>query len=314
MNSESPRKRLSVGDAESWRSAVRARELEPEGLAQVVAVAFAAAAEAVIDEAREAAERAGEETGGIRRRHYEQFGTVLGISGGSCGGRVRGEQWVTLAELDLALSDPLLAPALSRELAALGISGNGLLLQDQNLDGAAPKGGERVDRCSHHTTDGGTEQMDQAIVLARAWVSVLNDVLLLERSTRDPVEGLNARIASTNWKQVREILGIPRVDRLGAPGTGAHRRLSTAGVRNLSDMVRSVIPETGSIQSYVIKAKVGELVAERQRALGLPGLELTSNQVDSCLYRLAERGEVIRTGHGVYQATAELKRPKVEEV
>lgn len=314
MNSESPRKRLSVGDAESWRSAVLARELEPEGLAQVVAVAFAAAAEAVIDEAREAAELAGEETGGIRQRHYEQFGTVLGISGGSCGGRVRGERWVTLPELDSALSDTRLGPALRRELAVFGVGESTLLSQDQNLEGNPPEGRWRVDRGANHITEGRAGQMEQAQDLARAWARVLDDVLQLDRATREHIKGLDARIASRDWRRVREILGIPRIDRLGAPGTGGSRRPSTAGVRNLSDMVRSVIPETGSIQSYVIKTKVGELVSDRQRALGLPDLELTPNQIDSCLYRLAERGEVIRTRRGVYQATAELKRPKVEEV
>lgn len=113
-----PRDRYGLTAASEWPRGIWAGSLTPETVGECLAMAFTAAVDDVSGVDRDAGRHL--PRGRSFREVYGDLGSRLGLGRDAFAQRYYGQRWLTVQEVDRALADPDLGPAMARQLTAGG--------------------------------------------------------------------------------------------------------------------------------------------------------------------------------------------------
>lgn len=302
---QGPRDAWGLTGPGEWVLAVQGGRVEPETVADALAVAFTRALLEVMADPEQRALQAGESSSGEGRAALTQWGAELAMGRETLRMTLVGQRWVLLDEVDRASMHPVMGPVLTEHLgAALPLAVKVLhKTQDSGSGhGRSGSGGEGWvslgERGTVRKKKPMPESLEQLEARIRADVRTLDQRLAAEQRAGRPVS------SEVDWVQVRRLMGAPRaVAPQAHPGMAARAR--AAGVPSLADLVRNALRGKGAMRSYAIKAAVQQQVAVIQGEVG--GVDISGPQVDAALGRLKRRGEVESLGYGLFRATDSLR-------
>lgn len=163
---------------------------------------------------------------------------------------------------------------------------------------------------------------DLEAMLGSEEVIPLSYVVTLEGRVHETVRALaaiqdtarsrgTAVFGASNWVEVHNWLQLgPQLGHVG--GSGVARQLKQLGL-SVAQLVREVLIAAGKPKpTYFIRTEVEGKVHSLQDAHGLTHMAPTKHSVNDALSYLSKRHEVVRTKHGTYEITDQMKGRSTE--
>lgn len=288
----SPRERHQQTGRDEWTTAIETGRAEPFDLPDALAMAFTASVLEVMGDPESLAAAAGEDVGDHRRAAYEYLAREIGMKRETFRLTFQGARWVTLPEIATALDEAVLGPSLARNVEQFLSLLPRVLHKDQKSGPEQGSGGDRVRVGSPNKPETTGRSEDVQTIEDR----IRRDVTTLDRLiVRAARSGRSIR-TSAEWGAVRRALDVPRQPAAHGPGVGMAGRTRSAGVTNLTELVRSYLRTGSRVRTYAVRAAIRQDYPR-----------ITAAQIDAAFARLYQRGEVRRIERGVYEATPTLK-------
>lgn len=111
-----PREERGLTAASDWPRGIWAGEITPRTVAECFAVAFTATVDEVSGVHRNRLRGVSLPEGRTFREVYMDLGARIGVGRDSCADAYHGKRWLSLTEIERALTDPLLGPPMQRRL------------------------------------------------------------------------------------------------------------------------------------------------------------------------------------------------------